>query len=242
MSDEILDFGVKVNVKGINEIEDPRTATGFTLAGGFKGVVVGVRLVTDRGPRHYIHDVINIETGGLHSVPRERLVVRRRGGTDYDNFYKALDELPRPSSAGKTIASPGESATIADRLIKQEIADLHNVKERNMAKAAKAAKAQVEATPGEEKVKAPKVKKARSKVDLTGVKAEDFFQTNAKGKSVFKVGADARYKGILRRIADGTAGPEDKRLAFQKGLTEHPKVAESPFFQALLTEARAKAA
>lgn len=83
----------------------------------------------------------------------------------------------------------------------------------------------------------------RSKVDFSKLKAEDFFRENTKGESVFKPGHDARYAGILKRVADGTAGTDEKRIAFLKGLTEHPKVAESEHFKHLLAAARkAKAA
>lgn len=94
-------------------------------------------------------------------------------------------------------------------------------------------------TDGEDKPK--KSRKSKSKVDFSTLTPEDFFRENAKGQSVFKPGHDARYAGILKRVAEGNASPAERKLAFNKKMTGHPKVSESEHFKGLL-EAAEKAA
>lgn len=83
--------------------------------------------------------------------------------------------------------------------------------------------------------KAPKSRKGKA-ASLEGVDPEDFFVENAKGKSVFKPGWDAKFAACLKRVANGTATADDKRLAKSKVILNHPKVAESEHFQHLIEE------
>ena len=90
----------------------------------------------------------------------------------------------------------------------------------------------------EAEVKGKRAAKSRA-ASLEGVKGEDFFQENAKKKSVFRPGHDAKAAAIFKRIAAGKGSADDKRLMKDKGLTGHPKVTESTHLSELLAEARA---
>jgi len=86
----------------------------------------------------------------------------------------------------------------------------------------------------EKKARKPKSRGA----SLEGLKVEDFFNTNAKGKVVFKPGYDAKYASLCKRIARGDGDTDDKRLFKSKGLSEHEKVEGSEHLRHLRDEAR----
>ncbi len=72
---------------------------------------------------------------------------------------------------------------------------------------------------------------------LEGVQAADFFHENAKKKTVFKAGWDAKLGAMFKRIAAGKGDVDDKRLLKSKTLTGHDKVESSDHLRPLRDEA-----
>ena len=87
----------------------------------------------------------------------------------------------------------------------------------------------------EDKAKKTKVKSRA--VTLTGVSPADFFHENAKKKTVFKPGHDAKLAAMFKRIINGKGDADDIRLLKAKALVDHEKVESSAHLRGLRNEA-----
>ena len=140
-----------------------------------------------------------------------------------EKHIKEIQEIPRFRSPGnRDIPDIEDGPSFAEVVVDKYI---DRLKEKS-----KMAKKKNDET-GEET--APKRSRKKA-VSLEGVQPEDFFQENSKGKSVFRPGWDAKFAACLKRVANGTADSDDKRLAKAKMLLTHPKVVDSEHFQHLI--------
>lgn len=199
------------------------------LIPGFSGVVRAIR------PWKNEIDIVEFGSHGTRTTSLDNVRALRGKSKQMEKHIAEIQDIPRfRSPGGRDIPEESASSTsLGELVIESYITNLtREAKERK--KMAKGKNATVDNGFADEKPKKEKAKKASKAVSLSGVTPEDFFMENAKGKSVFRPGWDAKFAACLKRVAQGTADADDRRIAKSKVILNHPKVAESAHFRHLL--------
>lgn len=197
---------------------------------GFSGVVRAVRPELDE---------VDIVEFGSHGTRTARLTGTRamRGRSkQMEKHITEFQEMPRFRHAGgRDMAEYGASdVSLGELMVERYLINLTREAKERKTMAKTTTKTTAVSTPAAQaEPKAPKARKGKAQ-SLAGLTPEDFFVENAKGKSVFKPGFDAKFAACLKRVAQGTADADDRRLAKSKTILNHPKVVESAHFQHLL--------
>jgi hypothetical protein len=170
--------------------------------------------------------VIEFKTHSTRTGKLDGTVLMRGRSKAVEKHITEVKDIPTFRSPGNRIPTEIVKETSLGELVVQ----------RYLTKLRSRRKEQMAAKKNGKNEAVPK-KARRGKVTLAGVQADEFFTENAKGKSVFRPGWDAKFAGAVKRLANGTADADDKRICKAKTILNHPKVAESAHFQHLLKEA-----